>query len=140
MRLVKNDNLWTDTFSDLDRFFNRALGYPSELSLLRQYSDESIQGVRLDTFHDDDNYYVVAELPGIDKKDVNLELENAVLTISAERRSGEGENTRSFKFSRSVTVGDDVDSEKVSAKLENGMLTVTLPKSEQRKPRAISIK
>ncbi len=139
MRLIKNDNLWTDPFADFDTFLSRAFGMPNRSALAPELSRESYGGFRLDLHQDDDNYYVVAELPGVEKNAVNIELENAVLTIGAERRSGEGDSERVYSFSRSVTVSDDIVAEKVDAKLENGLLTVTLPKAEQRKPRTIAI-
>lgn len=139
MRLIKSDKLWNDPFADLDFFLNRAFESPFG-SLISNYAEESQRGFRMDTFSDDDNYYVVAELPGFDKKQVNLELENAVLTVNAERQSGKDDNARTYAYTRSVTVGDDVDQAKVKAKLENGLLTVTLPKAEARKPRSIAIK
>lgn len=94
----------------------------------------------MDTFEDEKNYFVVAELPGIEKEGIKLELENSVLTIDANRETGKDEDKRSYLYSRSVTIGDDVDREKVSAKLDNGLLTVTLPKAAEHQPRAIEIR
>ena len=139
MRLIKSDKLWSDPFADLDYFLNRAFESPIR-SLFGTYEEDATRGFRMDTFGDDENYYVVAELPGFEKKQITLELENAVLTINAERESGEGDNVQTYAYTRSVTVGDDVDQAKVKAKLENGLLTVTLPKAEGRKPRMIAIK
>ncbi|MCC5807954.1 MAG: Hsp20/alpha crystallin family protein [Opitutales bacterium] len=138
MRLIKYDNLYNDTLSELDRFFDRTFGsFPAFPGMLTR---EDARGFRVDLNHDADNYYVLAELPGVDKKDVNIELENAVLTISGERKSGgEAGGESTFRFSRFITVGDDVVADKVKAKLENGILTVTLPKREERKPRMISV-
>lgn len=138
MRLIKYDNLYNDALSELDRFFDRTFGsFPAHPGLLTR---EESRGFRVDLNHDADNYYVAAELPGVDKKDVNIELENAVLTISGERKIGGDEGAEStVRFSRSITVGDDVNPDKVKAKLENGILTVTLPKREERKPRMISV-
>lgn len=136
MRLIKNDTIWNDPFADLDFYLTRAFGGPD--GWLRGQAG-GFQGFRMDSYHDDNNYYLVAELPGFSKEDVKLQLENSVLTIEAERKRGEGENAKTYAFSRSVTVGDDVDPARVSAKLENGLLSVTLPKAEQRKPKAIAV-
>ena len=136
MKLVKNDTFWNDPFADWDWFLNRTFSSPS--SWLRGFG-EAQQAFRVDAYHDEDRYYVVAELPGFAKEDVKLELENSVLTIEANRKVGEGDKARTYSYTRSITVGDDVDAEKVGAKLENGLLTITLPKSEQRKPRPIAI-
>jgi len=139
MRLVTSNKLWSDPFADLDRFLNQAFESPIG-SYLNSSADESSRGFRLDSFGDADNYYVVAELPGVDKKQLSLELENAVLTIKADRKRGEGESEQTQTYARSVKVGDDVDQTKIKAKLENGLLTVTLPKAEARKPRSITVK
>jgi HSP20 family protein len=93
----------------------------------------------VDVYGDDASYFLVAELPGITKEDVELKLENAVLTIDAKRKKGEGENARVFSVTRSITVGDDINPDEVIAKMENGILTVTLPKVEERKPKSIAI-
>jgi len=91
---------------------------------------------------------VTVDLPGHDPKSVDVKLENGVLTIQSERkqeRRGEQDGVlraeRSFgQFVRSFELPDTVDAEKVAAKFEHGVLTVTLPKREETKPRTISVK
>lgn len=142
MNLVKYDDFWNDPLSDLDQWFEGALG-PSRVlpSLFNQSADlGATRGFRLDSYADDENYYVVAELPGIPKDAINISVENAVLTISGEHKSGKGENERSVRFSRSVTLGDDVNADKAAANYEDGLLKITLPKSEASKPKAIAVK
>jgi HSP20 family protein len=92
-------------------------------------------------YEDENNAYVRAELPGINREDINVEMTNGYLTISAVRKNaGDNGNTNpSFSFSRTVSVQDDVAADKVAAHLENGVLTVTLPKREEAKPRKVSI-
>ncbi|MGF1452968.1 MAG: Hsp20/alpha crystallin family protein [Opitutales bacterium] len=135
MNLIKYDDFFNDPIAEMDRFLNRAFGgrVPSV------FNAENAQSFRMDVYDDEHNYYVVAELPGVTRDDVNVQLENAVLTISGERKEQEGEQEHTYKFSRTVTVSDDVDPEKVSAKLEDGLLRVTLPKAESRKPKAITV-
>jgi HSP20 family protein len=99
-----------------------------------------IAHVPVDLYDDEDNYYVRAELPGVKKKEINLELDNAVLTLSGERKSKSGGSEETVSFSRSISVAEDVQRDNVKASLEDGILTVTLPKSEERKPRMIAIK
>ncbi|MGV3661659.1 MAG: Hsp20/alpha crystallin family protein, partial [Prosthecobacter sp.] len=77
--------------------------------------------------------------PGVKKEDVKIELNNGLLTVSAEKREKNGENESSFSLSRSVSVPDGVNVDTISAKLENGILNVTLPKAEHRKPRSIAL-
>jgi HSP20 family protein len=91
---------------------------------------------------------VTVDLPGHDAKSLDVKLENGVLTIQSERkqeRRTEGDGVlraeRSFgQFARSFELPDTVDAGKVEAKFENGVLTVTLPKREETKPRTISVK
>ncbi len=93
-----------------------------------------------DLYEDEEAYYARLEVPGVKKKDVKVELENAVLTVSFERRSGEGEETESVEtMSRSLSVPDGIKGDKVSAKLKDGILTITMPKPEASKPRKIDI-
>jgi HSP20 family protein len=90
---------------------------------------------------------VIAELPGLEEKDVNVELRDGLLTISGEKKGETEDKERRFseryygRFERSVPV-DDVDQEKVEASFKNGVLTVKLPKSPtaQQKVKRIAIK
>ena len=89
---------------------------------------------------------VVAELPGMEEKDVNVELRDGVLTISGEKKSETEDKERRFseryygRFERSIPV-EEVDQDKVAASFKNGVLTVTLPKSPaaQKKVKRIAI-
>ena len=95
----------------------------------------------------DDALLVQAELPGIDKKDVKLEVREGVMTLSGERRyekDVEEENVhrieRSYgSFTRSFSLPANIDSEHVQADMKDGVLSVRLPKRESAKPKAIEI-
>jgi HSP20 family protein len=95
----------------------------------------------------DDALLVQAELPGIEKKNVRLEVKNGVLTISGERRYEKDvkeENVhrveRAYgKFSRSFSLPTNIDADKVDATMKDGVLEVRLPKRESAKPKAIAI-
>jgi HSP20 family protein len=94
-----------------------------------------------------DALLVQAELPGIEKKNVHLEVKDGVLTLSGERRyekDVKDENVhrveRAYgRFSRSFSLPRNVDANKVDASMKNGVLEVRLPKSESSKPKAINI-
>ncbi|MBD5781232.1 Hsp20/alpha crystallin family protein [Pelagicoccus sp. NFK12] len=137
MKLVKRNSWPSDPFFEMDRLFNRAFGssdlWPSA------FKSAAHRDFPLDVHGDDDHYFVTAELPGVSKDAIDLKVENSVLSISVnvEDKSGNGESKRTM--TRSITVGDDIDIEGVSAKLENGMLQVSLPKAEERRPRKIEI-
>ncbi len=102
----------------------------------------------VDVREDQDHFYVEAELPGFKKDDVEITLENQTLTIAAERReesNGEkkGElllhERRYSRFLRSFTLPPTVDEGSVNAKLAEGVLTITLNKREETKPRKIQV-
>ena len=140
MKLIKYDHNTIDPFTNLDRWFDEAFfGLDRSPLFSRWIPDEGTNRLAVNLHEDANNYYVTAELPGFDRKDLKVELENAVLTLSGERKEKHGETERSSSFSRSITVGDDVNASKVKAKLQHGLLTVTLPRQEARKPRSIAI-
>jgi HSP20 family protein len=97
---------------------------------------------------DSKNYYVRAELPGIKSNDLDIQVTGEGISISGERKiPKEGENARyhrrereAGKFSRLIHFPGQVDTEKVEASMENGVLKVTIPKSEAAKPRQITVK
>lgn len=112
--------------------------------------DDVVQRVwvpRVDIVEGSEAYRVHADLPGLVKEDVNITLEDGVLTISGERRNDfTGDevchlNERAQgRFSRSFTLRNTVDIDKIDASFKDGVLTVTLPKVESAKPRKIEIK
>jgi HSP20 family protein len=102
----------------------------------------------VDVREDNDSLVVEAELPGFNKEQVDITVENRVLTISAERndpveqpaREGYLLKERRFtRFQRGFTLPPTVDDATVGAKLDNGILTVTLAKRQEAKPRKISV-
>jgi HSP20 family protein len=101
----------------------------------------------MDLIETDDHFVLRADLPGLGEEDVNIEVEDRVLTISGERKA-EHETTkegyhrveRAFgAFSRSLTLPEGIDPEAVAATFDRGVLEVRIPKPEERKPRKVSI-
>jgi HSP20 family protein len=101
----------------------------------------------MDLVETDDHFVLRADLPGLGEGDVNIEVEDNVLTVSGERKT-EHETTkegyhrveRAFgSFSRSLTLPEGVDADAVTAGFDRGVLEIRIPKPEQRKPRKISI-
>ena len=92
-----------------------------------------------DVYEDAGNYYARFEVPGAKKDDVKLELNDRQLTVTVNRKTSSSDGESTYTLSRSLTVPKTVDSEKIGAKLEDGLLTVTLPKAEEVKPRTITI-
>jgi len=102
----------------------------------------------IDVSEDDANYVVTVELPGAKKEDVTIECHDRVLTIRGEKKSEREEKKektryieRSFgAFSRSFTLPPSADPDRVQANFKDGILTITIAKSEEAKPKVISIK
>jgi HSP20 family protein len=101
----------------------------------------------MDVVETNDDFVLRADLPGLSEQDVSIELEDSVLTISGQRKAEHEERKEGFyrverasgSFSRSLTLPEGVDPEKVSAKFDHGVLEVWIPKPEQRKPRKVTI-
>jgi HSP20 family protein len=103
----------------------------------------------LDLYQNNDNVVAIVELPGMRKEDIEISLQDGILTIGGERKSETGENgngenaarTERFtgKFRRSITLPTRVDGNKVNATYKDGLLTVTLPKAEEAKPKQIQV-
>jgi len=100
----------------------------------------------LDLYQNNDSVIAVVELPGMGKEDVEISLHDGTLMISGERKSeasdGEkAERTERYfgRFRRSITLPTRVDANKVSATYQDGILTVTLPKAEEPKPKQIPV-
>lgn len=135
----------------LNRFFGGGYGDVADGGSLAPYG--------VDVREDADHIYVEAELPGYKKDDVDITLENQTLTITAQKRSeqqtpqqaggGEGKQAqkggyllrerRYSRFQRSFTLPDTVDEQTVNAKLAEGVLTITLNKRPETKPRKIQV-
>lgn len=123
-------NPWYGLNSEIDRLFSSAYGAASPgfgKSLL------------IDLYEDQNNAYVRADLPGVTRDAISIDLVENSLTIKATRKQGHGENAETVTFNRAITVPENIKGESVSAAYENGVLTVTLPKKEEAKPRKVSV-
>jgi HSP20 family protein len=102
----------------------------------------------VDVYQDKDNVMVRVEVPGMKKQDIDISLHEGVLSIAGERKaedkyqSADVHRSERFvgRFSRSVTLPSPVDTGKCSATYQEGILTVTLPKAEEAKPKQIEVK
>lgn len=98
-----------------------------------------------DIYETEDIYSVRMEMPGITKENLNIVVEDDELRITGESSAEENENGLKYaefttrNFSRIFRVGNDIDRNRIDAKLENGILTLILHKSEEVKPKKITI-
>lgn len=122
---------------EIDRLFDNFLvGMPALSNLRQTFPAEQILTPALDVKETEKELVVKADLPGIDEKDVNLTINDGVLTLRGEKKSekkDERENyhlvERSYgSFQRSIRLPESIDEDKVAANFDKGVLTVTLPK------------
>ena len=101
----------------------------------------------VDIYDDNDSIVIKAELPGIDKKDITIDLKDSVLTLKGERNVENEEKEdnyyrreRSFgKFERAFTLPTGLDPEKIKADYKDGVLKIEIPKPEKEKPKQITV-
>ncbi len=101
----------------------------------------------VDIFETENDLVLKADLPGIEQKDVDIQIENGTLSLRGERKFQNEKKDGGFhrvergygSFARYFALPDSVDPEKVKAEYKNGVLTVTLPKKEVAKPRQIKV-
>ncbi|MDR2673472.1 MAG: Hsp20/alpha crystallin family protein [Opitutaceae bacterium] len=122
---------WAGLEGEIDRWFESVLGNVGDLR-----GDGNFP---IDLYEDKENTYVRAHLPGIARSDINVEIVDGRLNISASRKTGDENDGESFSVSRAIDLPDSVEEGKVTATSENGVLTITLPKKEEAKPRKIAI-
>ena len=101
----------------------------------------------VDIYEDDDTIVIKAELPGVDKKDINIDVKDRVLTLKGERSTDKEVKEDCFyrreryfgKFERSFTLPTNVDPDKIKADFKNGVLKLDIPKPKEREPKQITI-
>lgn len=102
---------------------------------------------RVDIEETDDEYLIKAEIPGIEKKDVKVTLENNILTICGERREETESKKKNYlrresaygSFCRSFNLPHAIDAKKIKASFKDGILNINVPKTEEAKPKQIDI-
>ncbi len=122
---------WAGLEGEIDRLFDSALGHVVGAPSSGRFP--------VDVLEDKDNAYVRAELPGVNRSEIGVEVVDGYLNISATRKTKSGEGEESLSLNRSVALPENVNAENVSAVYENGILTVTLPKKEESKPKKIAV-
>jgi HSP20 family protein len=125
----------TDPFRELDRLTQQAFGTRARPAAMP-----------MDAYREGDHFMVHFDLPGVDPSSIDLTVEKNVLTVSAERNWQANDNQQVLAserpqgtFSRQLFLGEGLDTERVEASYDNGVLTVTIPVAEQAKPRKVQI-
>lgn len=125
----------TDPFRELDRLTQQLMGTPARPTAMP-----------MDAYRQADTFVVELDLPGVDPESIDLDVEQNVLTVKAERRSSAGEDAEVLiaerpagSFSRQMFLGETLDTGRIDASYDAGVLRLTIPVAEQAKPRKISI-
>ncbi len=124
----------TDPFRDFDRLTQQALGTAARPAVMP-----------MDAWRDGDRFIVEFDLPGVDEKSLNLDVERNVLTVhatrpelNANREMVSAERPRGV-FSRQLFLGETLDTDRIEANYSGGVLRLTIPVAERAKPRRIQI-
>ena len=128
-----------DNFFDTDQFFN--------VKPNRWQAETETVVPKVNVTENENFFHLEAETPGMQDKDINIEVHNGVLTIKGYKEKEPDEKNENYhirefnkqSFERSFKLSDLIDTGKVAAKIENGVLRVDLPKHEQIKPRKIEV-
>ena len=127
----------TDPFREMDRLAQQVFG---------QYGTTARpSGMPMDAWRDGDTFHVEFDLPGVDPKTIDLDVERNVLTVRAERpaRASDAELLAAERprgvFSRQLMLGDSLDTDHITATYDAGVLTLEIPVAERAKPRKITV-
>ena len=127
----------TDPFREMDRLTQQLLGHSGTLA--------RPSNMPMDAWRDGEIFYVEFDLPGVDPATIDLDVERNVVTVKAERppRASDAELIAAERprgvFSRQLVLGDNLDTEHISAGYEAGVLTLRIPVAERAKPRKIAV-
>ncbi len=141
--LVRRPRNWEET-APMERFFDRF--FRPWLSETGAEAGEYIGSYPVDIREEDGKLVVDAEMPGFDREDVGVSVDKGVLRIRAERKPEESKGTRHLnerrytRVERAFTLPTPVDESNIDAKLDNGVLHIELPETEESKPRQIEVK
>lgn len=128
-----------DPFSDIDAMARGLLSTQSGTS-------RSPRFMPMDLYKVDDHYVLTADLPGVDPGSVDVSVDNGTLTLTAHRSARSEDSVQWLAserffgtYRRQLSLGEGIDSTKISATYENGVLTVTIPLAERAKPRRVEV-
>jgi HSP20 family protein len=132
--------------NEMNRLFNNLFDAPTGGSGSGTQARRWIPA--MDLVETTDHYVLRADLPGLGDEDVNVQLEDSVLTISGERKTEQHTEPEGYYrlerafggFSRSLTLPDGIDPDSIQAHFDRGVLEITIPKPEQKKARQVQIK
>ena len=128
----------------LNRFFDDPF---LRIGRMDEEANPGMWNPAVDLYEKDDHFVIKAELPGVDKNDIKVDLKDRVLTLSGERTYDNEVGEENYyrkerffgKFQRAFTLPTDVDSDKITAEFKDGVLRVEVPKPEEKKAKQVTI-
>jgi HSP20 family protein len=128
---------------EMNKLFDDFLGRP----LMRTEWSEGVWNPSVDISETKDNVIIKAEMPGLNKEDVKISMQDNMLTLTGEKKQEKEEKETNYHriersygaFSRSFSIPTSVKSDKIRATYKDGILSITLPKTEEVKPKEIPI-
>lgn len=139
------DNLMEQMRTEMDDVFQRFFGLPVEA---KANGESNIWAPRVDISETDKAFIVKADLPGVDPKDVEINVRDGVLTVRGEKKEQKEEKHKNYhrverfvgQFYRSIPLPVGVDEDNVQATTTKGVLSVTIPKKPEAQPKKIAVK
>jgi HSP20 family protein len=140
----RRDSLW-DFMSEVEKAFDQAWRTSDSTPVTREFKQTFAPAVDL---HETSDYYLISvDLPGIDQKDIKIDVEDGRLTVSGERTREERKEDGMFKryersygsFARSFQLPQNVNEDQIQARTENGVLEIMVPKAEKAKARSVQV-
>lgn len=137
-----------NTFRDgMNQLFNEFMG-PWHSRLDKEETREMAFHPPVDIKENKDSYQVTMEVPGVNKEEISIEMKESVLSISGKREISSEEKDETYhrieryygSFCRSFTIPTPVDEKKIDAAYKDGILTISIPKKEEARPKKIAIK
>jgi HSP20 family protein len=134
-------------FNRMFNSFNKSFGFGDSDDELAEY-ENAVWAPLTDISEDKDNFVLKLDLPGIKKENVKINYENGQLSISGERKHESEKKNAKFhrversygKYFRSFNLPSKIQEDKIDAEFKDGQLTITVPKSEEAKPKQIEVK
>ncbi len=128
----------------MDRLFKDAMG---RTRTIKEELEAGVWTPLVDIYENDEDLVIKAELPGLSTADVNVRVDDNVLSLKGERKRDAGINSEDYHliersyghFRRSFVLPDNVDRDKVEAKFKNGVLFISIPKLKRKEPKKIAI-
>lgn len=145
MKLIKPIDEFEKTIEQAFKPLQRLKRFFEDWDL--ELPSETVTLPKIDVWEDEDKYVVEAELPGFDKKDIEVNITDDILTIKATRKQEEEKKSKNYyyaersygEFVRSLRLPTEVDKKAIKAKYNNGVLELTLPKTKEAKEKSTKI-